>query len=310
MTEIIKPILVTGAGGGVGSVSGIIISLLRKKNLPVRALVRRDDERVKPLRELGAEIVIGDLTQLPDVHRAINGCSRVYFSIAVGSGYLEASLNTMAVAKHYGVEVFVNMSQMTVSKMNITKTSASPQVNAHWLGEQALEWSGIPFVNIRPTIFMENPHLYHWAKTAIAKHNELRIPFGSGRIPAIAAYDVARVAAAILADPTSHIGKSYELTGPKTVDMNEVAKSFSNALGREIHYISLDWDEWKATTLKEYISNSGWDQHSADHLANLAKIIHNGTVEATSNVELLTGSPGMNHEQWMKHHAEEFTAKE
>jgi uncharacterized protein YbjT (DUF2867 family) len=44
---------------------------------------------------------------------------------------------------------------MTVSKMNINQTSASPQVNAHWLGEQALQWSGVPFVNIRPTIFME-----------------------------------------------------------------------------------------------------------------------------------------------------------
>jgi uncharacterized protein YbjT (DUF2867 family) len=44
---------------------------------------------------------------------------------------------------------------MTVSKMNINKTSPSPQVNAHWLGEQALEWSGVPFVNLHPTIFME-----------------------------------------------------------------------------------------------------------------------------------------------------------
>jgi NADPH:quinone reductase-like Zn-dependent oxidoreductase len=118
MAQTIKPILVTGAGGGVGSVSGVIVDLLRKQNLPVRALVRRDDHRAQALRELGAEVVIGDLTQLPDVHRAVNGCGRIFFSITVASKYLEASLNTIAVAKYYNVEVFVNMAQVCVYNMS------------------------------------------------------------------------------------------------------------------------------------------------------------------------------------------------
>jgi hypothetical protein len=70
------------------------------------------------LRELGAEVVIGDLTQLPDVHRAINGCERIYFSINVGSKYLEASLNMIAVAKYYNVEVFVNMAPVCIYNMS------------------------------------------------------------------------------------------------------------------------------------------------------------------------------------------------
>jgi NADPH:quinone reductase-like Zn-dependent oxidoreductase len=114
MAQTNKPILVTGAGGGVGSVSGMIVDLLRKQNLPVRALVRREDHRAQALRELGAEVVIGDLTQLPDVHRAVNGCGRIFFSITVASKYLEASLNTIAVAKYYNIEVFVNMSQVCI----------------------------------------------------------------------------------------------------------------------------------------------------------------------------------------------------
>jgi uncharacterized protein YbjT (DUF2867 family) len=118
MAEIIKPVLITGAGGGVGSVSRIIVELLRKQNLPVRALVRRDDHRAQALRELGAEVVIGDLTKLADVHRAVNGCGRIYFSITVASQYLEASLNTIAVAKYYNVDVFVNMSQVSIYNMS------------------------------------------------------------------------------------------------------------------------------------------------------------------------------------------------
>ena len=114
MAQTTKPILVTGAGGGVGSVAGVIIDLLREQNLPVRALVRRDDQRAHALRELGAEVVVGDLTDLSDVHRAINGCGRIYFGISVASKYLEATLNTIAVAKYYNVEVFVNISQVRV----------------------------------------------------------------------------------------------------------------------------------------------------------------------------------------------------
>lgn len=149
--------------------------------------------------------------------------------------------------------------------------------------------------------------MYHWAKSGIVQHNELRIPFGSGRLAFIAAYDVARVAAVILANPGPHIGKSYELTGPKVVDMNEVASAFSAALGRQIRYVPLDWDEWKNTTLKEHVSKGGWEQHTADHLANLAKLVQNSVEDVVSpNVELLTGSPGMDYEEWVKQHAQEF----
>jgi NAD(P)H dehydrogenase (quinone) len=40
-----NPILVTGAAGRVGGVGGAVVEALRRRGLPVRALVRRDDER-------------------------------------------------------------------------------------------------------------------------------------------------------------------------------------------------------------------------------------------------------------------------
>jgi len=48
------------------------------KGYRVRALVRREDERAQALRELGAEIIQGDLTDLHTMHRVIEGCTRVY----------------------------------------------------------------------------------------------------------------------------------------------------------------------------------------------------------------------------------------
>src|SRR5262245_25069925 len=110
------PILVTGAAGRVG---GSVVAALRKRGLPVRALVRREDERAAALRATGAEVAVSDLTRATDVVRALQGCRRVYFGMSVSAPYLEATVTTAAVARARGdLEVFVNMSQMTVSQMS------------------------------------------------------------------------------------------------------------------------------------------------------------------------------------------------
>ena len=56
-SKIEHPILVTGAAGRVGAVGRTIVGLLRQRGLPVRALVRRDDERADALRATGAEVL-------------------------------------------------------------------------------------------------------------------------------------------------------------------------------------------------------------------------------------------------------------
>jgi uncharacterized protein YbjT (DUF2867 family) len=100
-------------------------------------------------------VIVGDLLDLDAVHRAVDGCKRLYFSMSVNERYLEATTNVAAVAGHHGVEAFVNMSQVTVSEMSIRETARSPQHKQHWLAEQVLRWSGLPVVTMRPTAFMD-----------------------------------------------------------------------------------------------------------------------------------------------------------
>jgi uncharacterized protein YbjT (DUF2867 family) len=144
-----KPILVTGAAGDVGGIGRNVTAMLLAKGHRVRAMVRREDARAEALRQLGAEVIQGDLTDLNSMHRAIEGCARIYFGMSVSAAYLEATVNTAAVARHHGVEAFVNMSQMTVTQMSITETTDSPQHKLHWLSEQALAWSELPVVTVR-----------------------------------------------------------------------------------------------------------------------------------------------------------------
>src|SRR5689334_25400281 len=121
------PILVTGAAGQVGAVGRTVTGLLLDRGLAVRAMVHRLDDRAAALRTAGAEVVVGDLLEPTDVYRVVSGCRRVYFGMSVSPGYLEATVTMAAVAREAGVDVLVNMSQMTVSQMSIQNTTPSPQ---------------------------------------------------------------------------------------------------------------------------------------------------------------------------------------
>ena len=181
----------------------------------MRAMVRNEDERAQALRDMGAEVVVGNLLDLDSMHRVIAGCETMYFGMSVSEDYLAATVNVAAVAKHYGVKAFINMSQMTVSQMSITESTSSPQHKLHWLAEQELNWSGLPIVHVRPTVFLEGFFLIMTADS-VRKSNQIRLPFGEGKTSPVAVEDVARVLAVILANPQLSIGKIYHLSGPQS----------------------------------------------------------------------------------------------
>lgn len=95
-----------------------------------------------------------------------------------------------------------------------------------------LDWSGLPVIHVRPTVFLDNPLFTTLAARSIRESGTLALPFGTGRTSPVAVDDVARVVATVLRDPAPHVGHVYELTGPRSLDMVGVAEEFSRALGR------------------------------------------------------------------------------
>jgi uncharacterized protein YbjT (DUF2867 family) len=92
-----NPILVTGAAGRVGGVGRTITEQLLNQGKAVRAMVRKEDERAPALRDVGAEVVIGDLLDLDSMHGVIAGCETMYFGMSVSDAYLAATVNTVSV---------------------------------------------------------------------------------------------------------------------------------------------------------------------------------------------------------------------
>jgi uncharacterized protein YbjT (DUF2867 family) len=273
---------------GTRGVGRAVFEQLRTQDVPVRVMVRREDERAAELNRLGAEVVIGDLTRPETVAAALQGVARMFFAMAVSPDHLLAGTVVASVAKEYGkLEALVDLSQMTVSQMTATSTEESHQQRLHWLVEQVLNWSGLPVVHIRPTVFLDTPLFTTMAARSIQENGTIALPFGTGRTSPVAVDDVARVVATVLRDPAPHIGHVYELTGPQSVDMRELAAAFSRALDRPVSYVDVPLDRWLAE-----LSRLGLPPHVEQHVATMAKLHRNNRYDRTSDgVERVTGIP-------------------
>ncbi|MGV9350465.1 NmrA family NAD(P)-binding protein [Streptomyces spiralis] len=287
------PVLVT-APGGVGR---NVLEKLRSQNVPVRVMVRRDDDRAAQLRALGAEVVLGDLTRPETVAAALQGSRSMYFAMPVSPDHLLAATVVASVAREYGkLDALIDMSQMTVSQMTATSVGESHQQRLHWLAEQVLNWSGLPVVHIRPTSFLDNPLFTTLPAQTIRRNNTIVLPFGAGRTSPIAVDDVARVVATVLRDPAPHIGRVYELTGPRTVDMTELAGAFSKALGRPISYVDVPLDQWR----EEVLSTIGLPPHIEQHIVTMCRLHQQNRYDRISgDVERLTGAPAQTIEEFV-----------
>jgi len=297
-----KPILVTGAAGRVGAIGRTVTDLLLKQGKPVRAMVRKEDDRAQALRDMGAEVVVGDLLDLDSTHKAIAGVDTMYFGMSISDDYLAAAVNVAAVAKHHGVKAFVNMSQMTVSQMSITETTASPQHKLHWLAEQVLNWSGLPVVHIRPTVLLDGFFQIFTAES-VRQSNQILLPLGEGRTSPVAVEDVARVLSTILVNPQPHIGKIYHLTGPQSEDMHFYAREYSEALGRTITFQDIPVEPWRKKLLELRLPI-----HLVNHLVTMADLHRAGSYDRRSDdVFTITGKGPLSVQEFIRRNAAAFT---
>ncbi|MDX2647009.1 NmrA family NAD(P)-binding protein [Streptomyces sp. PA03-1a] len=285
-------VLIPGAGG----VGRTVFEHLRAQDVPVRFMVRTEDERAAELRKLGAEVVFGDLTRPETVAAALQGVTRMYFAMRVSPDHLLAATVVASVAKEYGtLQALVGLSQMTVSQMTATSTKESHQQRLHWLAEQVFNWSGLPVVHIRPTAFLDTPLFTMMAARSIKENGSIALPFGAGRTSPIAVDDVARVVATVLRDPAPHIGQVYELTGPRSVDMTQLTEEFSRALGRQVSYVDVPPEKWEAQLPK-----MGMPPHLVQHVATMARLHRDDRYNRTADgVERVTGTPAQSIEEFV-----------
>lgn len=219
-----RKILITGATGDTG---GYAIEQLLQKGRQVRALVHRIDDRSQRLEDKGVEVVAGDYLDLDAMRAAVQGVRRAYFVYPIRPGIIQATAYFAQAAREAGLEVLVNMSQ--ISAREAAKSHAARD---HWVAERVFDWSGVAVTHLRPTFFAE------WLlyNAPMVKAGTLSWLLGTGKHAPVAAEDQARVIVGILENPAPHGGKVYPLFGPKEYTPAEIAQVLGRVLGKDIRY--------------------------------------------------------------------------
>lgn len=231
-----RRVLITGAAGKTASA---VLEALIQRGFFVRALVRKSDDRSQRLADLGAEVVTGDMLSIKDMTAAAESMDSSYFCYPTSDRILEASAIFAEAARQKGMSFVCNMSQI------IARPDApSPTSRLHWLAERLFDASAANVTHLKPTFFAD--HFVLNVRHTIVNDNKIIRPYGSAYHSPIASADIGRVAAAVLADPTAHIGKSYVLTGLDRLSFSEIADIFSKMLGRPITYVNVPADEFEA----------------------------------------------------------------
>lgn len=226
-------ILVVGSTGLVG---GEICRLLAEEGKQFRALVRptSNQEKVNQLKEMGAELVYGDLKDPESIRKACEGCKTVISTASCTLSRQEGDniqtvdrqgqLSLVDVAKNEGVEHFIFTSFPELAP-EIPLEKAKREV------EESIKESGMKYTILQPLNFMEV-----WLSPAVGfdfPQKQVQV-FGSGdrKVSWISFRDVASFAVKSI-ENNSVYNSILPLGGPASLSANEVVKLFENAMGEK-----------------------------------------------------------------------------
>lgn len=245
-TATSAPILVIGATGRHGGTGHHLVRRLRESGQPVRILVRRLDERVARLEELGAKVIVGDLHDRASLIHALEGIEAAYFTYPINAGIVDAAANFAAAARHLGGHQRVVVMSMAASHPE----SPSHLGRAQWLAEEVLSWAGLDCLVLRiAALFHENLTMLHAG--SIRDRDEIRNSFGNAAIPWLGGEDAAEIAAAALLHSERFEGGTIRyIPGAEILSHAEIAALLSEELGRPIRFESLTRDAWRSEILE------------------------------------------------------------
>jgi uncharacterized protein YbjT (DUF2867 family) len=225
--------------GATGKYASHVIPELKRRGVMIRALVR-DQDKLEAARQKGAdEAVVGDLGDADSLYAAANGIEGVFhLNPAFAPQEADLGVAMVAAAKAAGVRKFVFSSVIHPSISALTNHAAKRPV------EEALCESGLQFVILQPTMFMQN---FDAGWKAVMEKGRFALPYSKQAKASYVDYrDVAEVAAIAMTSDRLDYG-TFELCNAGMVDRVALAAMMSEALNRPIQAGELTFEEWAQT---------------------------------------------------------------
>jgi NADH dehydrogenase len=225
-------ILVTGGTGFVGT---HLIRRLRSDDISIRAVVR-DPDKAQTLRELGVDVVKGELADKSSLERATAGAERVVHLVGIiqeaaeatfSNVHVEGTRNLLEASKKAGVRHFFYQSALG------TRPGAKSRYHkTKWEAEELVRASGIAFTILRPSLIYGPGDQFTIRLSEMIRMSPILPVIGTGksRIQPISVDDVVACIRKILTSE-SFLNEMYEVGGPEQLTYEEVTQAIADALG-------------------------------------------------------------------------------
>lgn len=228
--------------GATGSQGGPVAAQLLAAGHEVRVLTRHP-ERAEALQRAGAEVVVGEMGDAESLRRASRGVDAVsllvpFFTEAPSDGEVFGR-NAVDAARDAGVKLLVWNASGQIPPERV----GNPGFDLRLDVLEHLQRSGVPYVVLQPTAYMEN-FLGPWTLAELAEHDTFAYPTPAEvEMQWIATADVAASVVAAVARPEV-ANLSLEVAGPERLSGDGVAARFSRALGRPIRFRAMSPEEF------------------------------------------------------------------
>ena len=235
MSPQVKKFFVVGTTGQQGG--GVARSLLHNGQ-PVRVLTR-NAARAEGLKQQGAEVFVGDLTDRSALDKALKGVDGVFAMTTPFEAGMEAevqqgkTLADAAMAANVAHYVFTSVG-------GADKNSGIPHFETKWNVEQHICQIGLPATILRPTFFMDN---FGTIFRDGLLQGTLMLPMRPDtKLQMIAVKNIGEFGAAALLRPNEFIGQAIELAGDE-LTMPEAVAHLARTMNRAITFQSMPDDQ-------------------------------------------------------------------
>lgn len=227
--ELKDKILVYGASGVRGNA---VARRLLNEGYTVHTIVR-NTKKAKQLNDAGITAFVGDLSNAGSLAPAHEGVNKVFLQLPVDFNIeriRKQIFNTVDAAKKANVELLVvNATFFVPDDISDVAAFQSTIDLISYVKE-----SGIPFVILKPTIYMENLLI-----PGVVSRQTVAYPVPADQpIAWVSIEDAAAYGVSALTHP-EFIGQTFPIVGPEAITGNQLAEKFSIALNQKIEFYPL-----------------------------------------------------------------------
>jgi uncharacterized protein YbjT (DUF2867 family) len=245
--------------GATGNTGRAVVKELRALGQEPVSIVRNAD-KAREVLGANAKTAVAELTDRAALEKALQGVDRVFVVTGHNPQMVEQQTNILEAAKKAGVKYLVRVSG---GRAVVGPDVASVVGRGHHAIEEAMNRSGMAWVNLRPGLFMQNTL---GQAASIKNDGKMILPYPKDQpIAFIDVRDTGALGARIVLDPAPHAGKTYEFTGT-TTNCGEFAKVFSDVLGKPVSYVAITPEQ-----AEQGMKSRGMPDWLVTHLVTIAR---------------------------------------